>query len=111
MSSDRLGPRAFLADHPTAQSWTRSRGSRGAFLALFLPLGLAACVPQPAPQPATVLYVDDLDDGAVGTGTADDPFRALQAAIDAAEDGVTIELLEGTHVADAGDWIDPTCGK
>ncbi len=56
-------------------------------------------------------YVDDLSDAEVGTGTAQDPFRDLQDAIDAASDGDTIHLLAGRHVAAAFEAVDPTCGN
>jgi hypothetical protein len=36
---------------------------------------------------ADTVFVDNLDDGAFGTGSLDDPYRSLQFAIDHAVDG------------------------
>jgi len=63
------------------------------------------------PSGPVTLYVDDLGDGEVGTGTADDPFRSLQDAIDAAADGDTIHVMEGTHAPVVTDAVDSTCGN
>ena len=69
------------------------------------------CAEKAASEAAVPWYVDDLSDGQTGSGSADDPFRQLQDAIDAAEDGDTIHILEGTHLAVASEAIDPTCGN
>jgi len=63
-----------------------------------------------ARSPST-LYVDDLDDGEIGSGTEADPFRNLQDAIDAATDGDTIRVLEGHHLSRPESFVDPTCGN
>jgi hypothetical protein len=74
-------------------------------------LATIGCAGKPASQDRVPWYVDDLSDGQAGSGSADDPYRQLQDAIDAAEDGDTIYILEGTHFAVASEAIDPTCGN
>jgi hypothetical protein len=77
-------------------------------------LSLFACGPEDDTTPstdATTWYVDPLEDGQTGSGTAGDPYRLLQQAIESAADGDTLLLLAGTHRAEVVDWIDPTCGN
>ncbi len=62
-------------------------------------------------NPPQTLWVDDVGDDARGTGTEDDPFRALQDALDAAADGDTIAIADGRHVATPVAIVDPTCGN
>ena len=70
------------------------------------------CVPKPpAPSGPPTLYVDDIDDGAVGSGTISDPYRGLQDALDAAQDGSTVIVQEGRYEAEVRDMVDPTCGN
>lgn len=85
---------------------------------LLVGLPLVACVPggcsspnnQDEPNPLT-LFVDAQDGSDTGTGTEDDPIASLQQAIDTAEDGSTIHILEGRYEAEATEAIDPTCGN
>ncbi len=73
---------------------------------------LASACPGPEEPPGPpVWYVDDIGDGRTGSGTADDPYRDLQYAIDAAADGDTLALAEGTFAAAPTDAVDPTCGN
>jgi hypothetical protein len=60
---------------------------------------------------ATTVYVDDLGDGAAGTGTDDDPFRDLQLAIDSASDGDVILIRPGTYEATPSEFVEPLCGN
>ncbi len=60
---------------------------------------------------ATTWYVDDLQDGQAGNGTEEDPYRDLQFAVDAAEDGDTLLLLAGTYEPEVTETFDPTCGN
>jgi hypothetical protein len=58
-----------------------------------------------------MLYVDDVGDGAAGIGTAADPFRDLQSAIDAAADGDILLLLPGTYEAAPVEYVEELCGN
>jgi parallel beta-helix repeat protein len=60
---------------------------------------------------AETLYVDDIADGQVGTGTRADPFRDLQRAIDAARDGDVLSILPGTYEATPVEYLDRLCGN
>ena len=89
--------------------------SRRRFSALLWLLSLSflvGCPCEDCPPPGDDdIFVDDLDDGATGDGTEDNPFRSLQDAIDHAEDGLTLRVAAGTYVAVARDAVDPTCGN
>jgi hypothetical protein len=75
---------------------------------------LAAClaaIVAAAAAGAATLYVDDLGDGAVGTGTEEDPFRDLQAAIETASDGDVLVLLPGAYDAAPVEYVENLCGN
>lgn len=74
-------------------------------------LCLLAFLGAAAPSVAATIYVADWIDGQTGTGTAADPYRNLQDAIDNAASGDTIYLFKGDHGAFPGPYIDPTCGN
>ncbi len=82
------------------------RGTRALPIAILVALLLAAS----ASRGATV-FVDDVGDGARGTGTGDDPYRDLQVAIDAAADGDVITILPGTYAASPVAFVEPLCGN
>ena len=58
---------------------------------------------------AETLYVDDIGDGATGTGAAADPFRDVQPAIDAASDGDILMILPGTYAATPVEYVEALC--
>lgn len=60
---------------------------------------------------ATTLYVDDLGDGRIGTGTQLDPFRNLQLAIDSATEWDRILILPGTYEAHPDSYPEALCGN
>lgn len=60
---------------------------------------------------ADTVFVDDLDDGAFGTGSLDDPYRSLQFAIDHAVDGDVLRLAPGTYTAEPGVFVESLCGN
>jgi hypothetical protein len=60
---------------------------------------------------AATLHVDDLGDGAMGTGTTDDPFRDLQVAIDTAADGDVLVVADGTYSATPREFVENLCGN
>ena len=60
---------------------------------------------------AATLHVDDLGDGATGTGAVDDPFRDLQAAIDAASDGDVLAVAPGVYSATPEKFVEGLCGN
>ena len=60
---------------------------------------------------AATIFVDDLGDGAPGTGAPDDPYRALQFAIDAADDGDVLTIMPGVYAAEPTEFIEPLCGN
>ena len=60
---------------------------------------------------ADTVFVDDLDDGALGTGSLDDPYRNLQFAIDHAVDGDVLRLAPGTYTAEPGVFVENLCGN
>lgn len=64
----------------------------------------------PDAGPPTV-FVEALDDGQAGTGTEEDPFRDLQAAIDAAPDGATVRIRPGTYSASPVPDSEDYCGN
>jgi hypothetical protein len=61
--------------------------------------------------PADAIHVDDLNDGKTGSGTAADPYRDLQLAIDRAPAGATLLIHRGNYRAVARSYADPTCGN
>ena len=63
------------------------------------------------PALAQHLFVDDIGDGAAGAGTADSPYRDLQAAIDLAPDGATVIVLPGRYEAAPRDMVEPIAGN
>jgi hypothetical protein len=75
-------------------------------LAVWLVVALAT-----GPAGAATLYVDDLGDGAAGTGTPAHPFRDLQSAIDAASDGDVLMLMPGTYEAEPVEYVEELCGN
>jgi hypothetical protein len=60
---------------------------------------------------AATISVDDLGDGARGTGSEADPFRDLQSAIDAALDGDVIVVLPGVYEASPVEYVERLCGN
>jgi hypothetical protein len=60
---------------------------------------------------AATIHVDDLGDGARGTGSEADPFRGLQEAIDAAADGDVIVVLPGVYEAAPVEYVERLCGN
>jgi parallel beta-helix repeat protein len=109
--SRRPGGRHGLILDPVSPCPCRVPAMKSAFFSLTAALiTLSGCVSTPDSPEDPVLYVG-VDDGEDGSGSADDPYRSLQAAIEAAPDGATIELSEGTHAADPFDWIEETCGN
>ncbi len=60
---------------------------------------------------AGTLYVDDLGDEKVGTGTQFDPFRNLQFAIDSATEWDRILILPGTYEANPDSYPEALCGN
>jgi poly-gamma-glutamate synthesis protein (capsule biosynthesis protein) len=60
---------------------------------------------------AGVLYVDDLGDGQVGSGSANDPFRDLQFAIDSATEWDRILIMPGTYEAHPDSYPEELCGN
>ncbi len=60
---------------------------------------------------ADTVFVDDLDDGAFGTGSLDDPYRNLQIAIDHAVDGDVLRLAPGTYTAEPRVFVENLCGN
>jgi len=71
----------------------------------------SGAVPLLTAQPSETWYVDDLDDGKVGSGSVDDPFRDLQTAVDSAEDGDQIIILPGEYEATPAPYIEDLCGN
>jgi len=57
------------------------------------------------------LYVDDLGDNKLGTGSQVDPFRDLQRAIDSAADGDRLLLMPGTYEAHPDSYPEGLCGN
>ena len=60
---------------------------------------------------ADTVFVDDLDDGASGTGSLDNPYRNLQSAIDHAANGDVLRLAPGTYAAEPGVFVENLCGN
>ena len=89
-----------------------SQNNFACIILLSLQVVLLGCVPKDTePLGPATLYVDDLGDDERGDGSASNPFRALQDALDAATDGSTILIEEGRYVAEPQESIDPTCGN
>jgi poly-gamma-glutamate synthesis protein (capsule biosynthesis protein) len=65
----------------------------------------------PVRSTAGILFVDDLRDGKVGTGTQIDPFRDLQTAFDSATEGDRILILPGTYQAHPDSYPEELCGN
>jgi len=88
-------------------------GTTSSFLWTLLPLALqlVACGPQDNTGDSLQVFVEERDDGQVGTGTEEDPYASLQDAIDASEDGATIHIANGRYEAEVREFIDPTCGN
>jgi len=61
--------------------------------------------------PADAIHVDDLGDGKTGSGTAADPYRDLQQALDSAPDGATLLIHAGSYAASPVAYSDPGCGN
>ena len=74
-------------------------------------------VPAPLPDTAAdttgavVVFVAMIGPGEIGSGTKEDPYGDLQQAIDAAPDGATVHIGEGTYTATPADYADPGCGN
>lgn len=60
---------------------------------------------------AASVYVDDVGDGVRGSGTAADPYRDLQTAIDLASDGDTIVIMPGSYEAEPVEFTEDLCGN
>jgi poly-gamma-glutamate capsule biosynthesis protein CapA/YwtB (metallophosphatase superfamily) len=60
---------------------------------------------------AGTLYVDDLGDGRQGSGSAADPFRDLQTAIDAATEWDRILIMPGRYEAHPDSYPEELCGN
>jgi hypothetical protein len=58
-----------------------------------------------------VVYVDDLKDGEIGTGSEEDPYRDLQQALDEAPDGAIIQIQSGFYSATPVNYDDASCGN
>jgi poly-gamma-glutamate synthesis protein (capsule biosynthesis protein) len=81
-------------------------------LRLFVILGLILALSAlPSPAQAETWFVDDRDEGEVGSGSQVDPFRDLQAAIDSASDGDRILILAGTYEALPDSYPEELCGN
>jgi len=63
------------------------------------------------PAGAATIHVEDVGDGAAGTGTAADPFRDLQLAIDAAAQGDIVVIAEGVYAATPELLVEELCGN
>lgn len=61
-------------------------------------------------KPATWI-VKNLQDGKVGLGSEESPFRNLQIAIDKAGDGDFILIQPGTYEAQPADYVENLCGN
>ncbi len=57
------------------------------------------------------IFVKALHDGRTGNGTAYDPYRSLETAIDSASDGSMILLLSGIYEAEPSEYIESECGN
>jgi hypothetical protein len=70
-------------------------------------------VPEPAFDVGEIVtvFVDDLNDGKVGTGTEEDPYRDLQNALDEAPDGAVVQIQSGFYSAVPVDYADSGCGN
>lgn len=58
-----------------------------------------------------VVFVSALGDGKVGIGSQYDPYRSLEVAIDAAEDGALIQVSPGTYEANPEEYVESECGN
>ncbi|HBC46271.1 MAG TPA: hypothetical protein DCZ43_04425, partial [candidate division Zixibacteria bacterium] len=58
-----------------------------------------------------VLYVNNIADGKIGTGTKDDPFRNPQSAFNAGANLDTVLIVPGTYQAAQVAFIDSLCGN
>jgi poly-gamma-glutamate synthesis protein (capsule biosynthesis protein) len=65
----------------------------------------------PSLTQAGTVYVDDLPDGKVGSGSAADPFRDLQTAIDAGTEWDRILIMPGTYEAHPDSYPEELCGN
>ncbi len=75
------------------------------------PAVMSAALLLAAPAAGTVIFVEDLGDGAVGAGTMEEPYRDLQTAIDLASDGDVLRILPGTYRADPAGFTESLCGN
>lgn len=74
-------------------------------------VAMAAVLLVAAPSPGAMSFVESLEDGAVGAGTMEDPYRDLQTAIDLASDGDVLRILPGTYHADPAGLTEELCGN
>ncbi|MFH1864980.1 MAG: right-handed parallel beta-helix repeat-containing protein [Candidatus Eisenbacteria bacterium] len=74
-------------------------------------VAMAAVLLVAAPSPGAMSFVESLEDGAVGAGTMEDPYRDLQTAIDLASDGDVLHILPGTYHADPTGLTEELCGN
>jgi len=82
------------------------------YIFIFLFTFLHSLIIQPIEaQTKNVWYVDDVDDGKIGTGAKEYPFRDLQKAIDSANDGDQIVILPGRYEATPAPYIEDLCGN
>jgi hypothetical protein len=65
----------------------------------------------PATSTAGTVYVDDLGDGAPGSGSRDDPYRDLQDAIDGAANEDVLVIMPGTYSATPDTMVETLCGN
>jgi len=66
-------------------------------LVLVVSLGLVTAAPVAANGPGTTYYVDDDNCPGPGTGTQENPFCSIQAAINATDDGDTVMVAPGLY--------------
>jgi hypothetical protein len=88
-----------------------NRNAAGIATRPFAAAAVAAALLVASPSSADIHHVEDLADGAVGTGTMEDPYRDLQTAIDLASDGDVLRILPGIYRADPAGLTEELCGN